>query len=259
MGRLQANKDAFHTADEIGYMIKFCGISNVFICLSGAVFSYLIYGEIIGSNNSSWLTGIVLALIVSIFNLIIFFNKKLPPMVRWSGAGFTLCISFSYLFTSPTISQFIYSSMPLYINLPGLLLISATHAYWLAYSHKNIRLIFNNPKLSSILYKENEEFFIYSNGIQQQIIEKNLKRRYYPHPACLILIIIPLPVSFFIDLLITPILGTNTFHIILALMSLPFALFFNGLAISTVLVNFYYPKKLKILTGKEVRISSRVA
>jgi hypothetical protein len=259
MGRLKTKKDAFHTADEIDYIIKFCGISNIFICLAGAIFSYLIYGEVIGSNNSSWLIGIVLALIGLMFHLIIFFNKNLSPMVRWSGAGVILCISFSYLFTSPTISHFVYSSMPSSINQIGLLLISSIHIYWLFYSYKNIHLIFSNPKLLPILYKEDEKSFIYSNGIQQEIIEEKLKRRYYPHPACWVLIIILSPVSFFIHILITPTFGVDIFHIILALLSLPFALLFNGLAISTLLVSFYYPKKLKTQTGKEVRISSRLA
>jgi TM2 domain-containing membrane protein YozV len=119
--------------------------------------------------------------------------------------------------------------------------------------------LFSPPELLSILYQEHEEMFIYTNGIQQKTIEEKMNKRYFPHPILWFLIIILSPVSFFLHKLLIPTFGVNIFHIILAIISLPIALLFNGLSTSTILVNFYYPKKLYQRFGKEVRISSKIA
>jgi hypothetical protein len=259
MGKLKKREITFHSSDDIDYMIKLCGLCNLLVCSLGAGASYLFYREGVGSNNNSWLIGIILAIISSIFYFTIYFKKEISPTVRWSGAGVAICISFSYLFTNLTISPFIYNSMPLYVNVSGLLLVSSIHLYWIVYSFKNIQTIFNTPELLSTLYQEHERIFIYSNGIQQKIIEEKMNRRYFPHPILWLLIIILSPVSFFLHKLLIPTFGVNIFHIVLAIISLPVALLFNGLSTSTILVNFYYPTKLYKITGKEVRISSKIA
>lgn len=259
MGKLKKRGTEFHSADDIDYMIKLCGICNLFICSLGVAASYLFYGSEIGSDNNSWIIGIVLSVIGTVFYLVIFFNKNLSPVVRWSGAGVIINISFSYLFTNLTVSPFIYSPMPLYINVSGLIFVLIVHFYWIAYSAKNIHLIFTTPELLSVLYKEEDGFYTYSNGIHQKIIEEKLSRRFFPHPALWVLIIALSPVSFFLHKLFIPAFGVSNFQMVLALISLPIALLFNGLTISTILVSFYYPSKLRKLTGKNIKISSRLA
>jgi LPXTG-motif cell wall-anchored protein len=259
MGKLNEIDPKFHSPEEIDNIIKLCGGCNLLVCALGAGASYLLYEGETGSSSNSWLLGIGLAIIGSFFYLIILFNKEISTIKRWSGAGVIICTSFSYLFTNLTISPFIYNKMPPYINLCGLLLVLSVHLYWIAHSFKSMQKIFNATELRSILYKENGDEFTYSNGAQQKIIEEKLKRRYFPHPILWLLIAILSPVSFFLHKLLAPIFGGNIFHMILAAISLPIALLFNGLLISTILVNFYYPRKLKLLTGKEVRISSKLA
>ena len=150
MGKLKKREMAFHSSDDIDYMIKLCGFCNLLICSLGTGASYLFYREEIGSNNSSWLIGTALAAISSVFYLIIYIKKEINPTIRWSGAGVAICISFSYLFTNMTISPFVYSSMPLYINTSGLFIILSIHLYWIVYSFRNIQTIFNTPELLKI-------------------------------------------------------------------------------------------------------------
>ncbi|MBY0444543.1 MAG: hypothetical protein K2Q15_04960 [Burkholderiales bacterium] len=254
MAKIKAHKDNFHTSEDVNFILMLAAIGSTLFFLIGAGLSSTLYSNDIGNTNNGWSIGVCLLAISLLILSYLFFSKTIQLTTKWAGATIVIFFAASYLFTNSVISPYIFTPLPWYLKFTGLTIGVGSNIWWMRYSAKNIHKIFYDPELRETLFKEEDNRFIYKNGIHQTIIEKKLKRHYFPH-RLLWIILIPLqPFSFFIHKLITNSSGTSTFSVFLSAISLPLSLMFNGLIVSLILIYFYYPSILRKTTGKEVHV-----
>ncbi|MDW5415433.1 hypothetical protein R6242_02475 [Iodobacter sp. CM08] len=247
-------KTSLYGPEDINFVIKICSIGTFMFFSLGISTDFFLYGDNTTTDNKKWIFGFTFLTICLSVLTFLFFSKKTSLIQKWGGST-TICLfSVSYLVTNSVINPYIFNSMPWHFQLLGLFIGIGANLWWTAYTAKSIHNIFYNPALAAILYKEEDNQFIYKNGIQQIIIENKLKRHYLPNPIVWVILIPLQPLSFFIHKIIINNLGINYFTVFISALALPLSLMFNGLIVTTVLVYFYYPLKLRKLTGKYVGI-----
>ena len=254
MAKIKSSKENFHSPDDVDFIIKLASVGSTLFFLIGLGLSATLYSEDIGVKNSGWSIGVCLLVISLLILTYLFFSKKTPLTTKWAGATIVVFFSASYLFTNSVISPYIFAPLSWQLKLTGLVIGIGSNIWWMLYAAKNIHKIFYDPELRATLFKEEDNIFVYKNGIHQTIIENKLKRHYFPHPILWIILIPLQPFSFFIHKIIINSSGLSVFSIFLSAISLPLSLMFNGLIVSLILIYFYYPSILKKTTGKEVHV-----
>jgi hypothetical protein len=184
----------------------------------------------------------------------------LPKIFNWDWRakyfGFSTIYfsSASLLGIIPWLCLLLYSHLALWERALLLIYYFAPTIWWCRRFIKYYRDIYSNKELRNIVYVEESDAVYYLQKNDNWLIEKKYKFNIFPSN---LLVIIPPALAF----LLAPWMRIVKAHIglpfpfaFLTIAGLPFVMMILGLTMKCYLVFFYYPRKIKSETGKEVYV-----
>jgi MFS family permease len=162
--------------------------------------------------------------------------------------------SFAGMGLFPLLSILIYGALSFSVNM-ALLLFNILLIFWWCGRFVSVyKKIYKNEIYRNSVYVEEVDAFYYLQKVDASILEKKLKFKQFPSAIYVI-------ISFFLALMLIPfmadvrnIVGAPFPLIFVSVMFIPINLMCLGLATRGFLIYYYYPRKIKLETGKDVYV-----
>lgn len=200
---------------------------------------------------------VLLLLVISIISLLL---MPTPAIFRWGWQarhyGFSiLCsASISLLAIVPFLAVIFYGEAPLGLKLFVLLFYVATHYLWCRNFARIYKDIFEDADLRSIIYQEESDAVYYMRRGDEFLLEKFYKFSQMPRDRYIAisigLAIFMMPITRYVTML----MGVPFVHVFLLVAMVPISCMGCGIAFRGFLIFYFYPAKIKKVTGKDVYV-----
>ena len=187
-------------------------------------------------------------------------SLPIPRLLRWDwrtyhfGVGFLQFGSLALIHLIPLLSVTLFGRLPPTFAGMFFLVEIAFIVWWCRRFFVFYRRVFADPKLWKLVYVEEADVIYYLQNVDSWLMQEKFQFRQTPTlymsaiPVTIALLTIP-----FIDPL-TGFVGVPFFHVFLAVAGVPISLLCLGLAVRGFLIFYYFPWKLKRVTGKNVYV-----
>lgn len=190
----------------------------------------------------------------SAFFFMISFILNLDWKAKYYGFLSFYLGSCSLMGVTPLLLIVIYGSSPLWARIMMLLMNLCLIIWWCKRVISIYRKIYNDNKLFNSIYTQDDNAIYFLLKKNEYVIDKNKKFPESPSGSAFV-ISIALALSLIPFMRITSnFFGTPFFHVFSAIYNIPINLFFLGSLTRGYLFFYYYPKKLKQQTGKDVYV-----
>lgn len=154
----------------------------------------------------------------------------------------------------PWLSIVFFSNLPIWTRLLLFGAYTATIIWWCRRFVIYYRRIFSEEPLRRILYEEDDDAIYYLQQGDKFLFEKRLKLEQMPTNEVFVCFAVLALLSTPFAQQLRSLAGIPFIHIFLTILGLPIILMCLGLAVRGYLIFYYYPWRLKQLTGKEVYV-----
>ncbi len=174
--------------------------------------------------------------------------------VRFFGFSMLLLSSVSLIALVPLLTVLLFGTLSVKVNSAIIALYMFSHVWWCRKFVIIYRDVFNNCRLRAILYEEDVDVVYYKRKGDNFLLKTEYEFSQMPPNRYFIAFI-------FLGLMLVPAIGdvqrtagVPFAHVFLTVAMLPISWMSIGLAVRGFLIYYYYPRKIKSTTGKDVYV-----